>query len=146
MATGKQRVPAIEGWFTIDAQEPHLLGSRCPACGTYSFPRARLSCPNPDCDGTELEDVPLSRRGKVWSFTDNRYQPPPPYVSPDPFVPYTIAAVELAEERMVVLGQVVPDADVTQLRAGTEVELVLGPLYEDDDHEYLMWRWGPVDA
>ena len=22
-----------------------------------------------------------------------------------------------------------------------EVELVLGPLYEDDDHEYVVWQW-----
>jgi hypothetical protein len=25
-----------------------------------------------------------------------------------------------------------------------EVELVLGPLYTDDDHEYVIWQWAPV--
>ena len=25
-----------------------------------------------------------------------------------------------------------------------EVELVLDVLYEDDDHEYLVWKWQPV--
>ena len=45
---------------------------------------------------------------------------------------------------MVVLGQVVPGVDVDDLHAGMEVELVLDPLYEDDDHEYLVWRWQPI--
>ena len=45
---------------------------------------------------------------------------------------------------MVVLGQVVPGVAIDDLHAGMEVELVLGPLYEDDEHEYLVWRWAPV--
>jgi uncharacterized OB-fold protein len=133
-------VPAIEGWFTVD-DEPQLLGSRCTACRTYVFRRATLACPNPDCAGTEFEVVPLSRTGRVWSFTTNHYAPPAPYMAPDPFVPYTVAAVELAAERMVVLGQVV---DGAELSVGTEVELVVDTLYEDDEAEYLVWKWRPL--
>ena len=47
-----------------------------------------------------------------------------PYVSPDPFEPYAIAAVELAEEKMVVLGQVVAGRRRRRPRVGQEVELV----------------------
>jgi hypothetical protein len=140
----KTKVPAIDGWFTMDDTEPQLLGNRCTSCGTYFFPRASLFCRNPNCGGSEFEETPLSRRGRIWSFTDNRYQPPAPYVSADPFEPYAIAAVELAEEKMVVLGQLVPGVDMSQLKVGTDVELVLGPLFEDDDHEYMVWRWQPV--
>ncbi len=143
MTQAKTRVPAVEGWFTTDG-EPRLLGSRCTACGTYAFPREAFFCRNPECDGTEFAEAPLSRRGIVWSFTDNRYQPPPPYVSPDPFVPYSIAAVELADEKMVVMGQLAPGTDASALRIGQEVELVVGTLYEDDEHEYLVWKWQPV--
>jgi hypothetical protein len=25
-----------------------------------------------------------------------------------------------------------------------DMELVLGPLYEDDDHEYVVWQWAPA--
>jgi hypothetical protein len=25
-----------------------------------------------------------------------------------------------------------------------EMELVLGPLYEDDEHEYMVWQWAPL--
>ena len=144
MSPGKTQVPAVDGWFTTDPDAPHLLGSRCTTCGTYFFPRETFMCRNPGCMGTELDKVQLSRRGTVWSFTDNRYQPPAPYVSPDPFVPYAIVAVELTEERMVVLGQLAPGVDMTSLHVGTEVELVLDTLHEDDDHAYLVWKWKPV--
>ena len=144
MSPAKTQVAAVEGWFTVDPEAPALLGTRCTTCGTYFFPRESRFCRNPACDGTELEEVPLSRRGRVWSFTDNRYQPPPPYMSPDPFEPYAIAAVELAEEKMVVLGQLAGGASVDDLRVGQEVELVLETLYEDDDNAYLVWKWQPV--
>ena len=143
MAT-KTPLPAVEGWFSTDGDEPALLGSRCRACGTYAFPVERFLCRNPRCDGTDFEQVRLSRRGRVWSYTDARYTPPAPYVAADPFVPFCIAAVELADEKMVVMGQVVPGVTVDDLSVGTEVELVVDVLYEDDDHEYLVWKWRPV--
>jgi uncharacterized OB-fold protein len=146
MTSAKSRVPAVEGWFTTEGDAPALLGSRCHGCGTYAFPSQSLFCGNPGCDGTEFDEVPLSRRGKVWSYTDARYTPPAPYVAADPYVPFCIAAVELAEEKMVVMGQVVPEVTVDDLAVGTEVELVVDVLYEDDDHEYLVWKWRPVDA
>jgi uncharacterized protein len=142
----KQRIPAIEGWFDPDAAEPALLGRRCPVCGTFSFPPGAPACPNPRCqEATPGHEVPLSRRGRVWSFTDARYQPPEPYVAADPFQPFCIAAVELADERLVVLGQVVAGITVDDLRVGDEVELVVDTLYEDDEHEYLVWKWRPVN-
>ena len=98
-------VAAIEGWYTLD-DPPHLIGSRCRTCGTYFFPRQGSFCRNPACEGVTFEDVKLSRTGKVWSYTNACYQPPPPFVAPVPFVPFAIAAVELAAERMIVLGQV----------------------------------------
>lgn len=142
----KRRTPAMEGWFSMDAEDPHLLGTQCRSCKTYFFPRETGFCRNPGCASTEFDEVPLSRRGRLWSFTNNCYKPPAPYVSPEPFEPYAIAAVELEAERMVVLGQVVPGVGVDRLAAGLEMELVLDTLYEDDDHEYLVWKWRPAAA
>ena len=135
------KVPAIDGWFTLDDEDPRLLGSRCRTCGTFFFPRASFFCRNPQCEGTEFDEVPLSRRGRVWSLTTNRYPPPAPYVSAEPFQPYQIAAVELAEEKMVVLGQVTTTGE---LELGAEVELVLDTLYTNEEHEYVVWKWSPV--
>jgi uncharacterized OB-fold protein len=140
----KTRVPAIEGWFTDEGGAPHLLGTRCCACNTTFFPKESLFCRNPDCAGTDFEEVKLSRTGTVWSFTEHYYQPPAPYVSPDPFEPYAVAAVELADEGMVVLGQVARGFPASDLRAGMPVELVLETLYEDDASEYLVWKWRPL--
>jgi uncharacterized OB-fold protein len=144
----KERRPAVEGWFTTDDDGVKLLGTRCGDCGTPYFPRNDLACRNPRCtgpkDGSELAEYALSGRGRIWSYADARYKPPPPYVSPDPFVPYTVAAVELTEERMVVLGQVASGFSVDDLEIGMEAELTVGTLYEDDEAEYLVWMWRPV--
>ena len=48
---GKTQVPAFEGWFTMDAQPPRLLGSRCKKCKSYFFPKELLFCRNPGCAG-----------------------------------------------------------------------------------------------
>lgn len=135
---------AIDGWYTLDSDKPQLLGSRCNDCGTYYFPKLSTYCRNPACDSSEFSEVPLSRRGKVWSYTNACYQPPEPYVAKNPFEPFSIAAVELDEEKMIVVGQVVEGVDVIELKVGQEVELVLEPLYTDDEGDKLIWKWKPV--
>src|SRR5262245_52273090 len=143
----KRRVPAVPGWFTLDAARPALLGTRCKACGTVFFPREETWCRSPLCQGMEFEEVELSRRGRLWSYTNNGYQPPPPFVpTTDPYQPFAIAAVELERERMVVLGQVVAGVGVEQLEVGMEMELVLDTLNEDEENEYLVYKWRPVAA
>ena len=141
----KQRVPAIDGWFTLE-EAPRLIGLRDAESGTCFFPKDVAVSRAPGYDHVELDEVQLSRTGKLWSYTTNHYKPPEPYVSPDPFEPYTVAAVELTEERMVVMGQLAAGVDPTSLEVGMEMELVLGTLYEDDENEYVVWKWQPVAA
>lgn len=133
--------PAVDGWFTTGA-EPHLIGARCPACGTFAFPPEAFGCPNPRCGGSDLDRVPLSRRGRVWSFTVNHYAAPPPALSLDPFEPYAVAAVELAEERIVVLGRVADGAPLHALHVGAEVEIAVEPIIPGAGE--LVWKWKPV--
>lgn len=135
--------PAVDGWFT-DGPAPALVGSRCTSCGTVFFPQVAGFCKNPACAGEEFEPAELSRRGTVWSYTDAQYQPPPPYIpATDPFVPFAIAAVELAEG-LVVLGQVAEGYGVADLKVGAEVELVVETLYADESGDRTIWRWKPV--
>jgi uncharacterized OB-fold protein len=139
-------VPAVEGWFTT-GDEPRLLGTRCSECGTVFFPAATGFCRNPACRGRELVPAELSRTGTVWSYTDAQYQPPPPYIPRgETHEPFAIAAVELAEEQLVVLGQVADGFGVDDLSVGTEVELVIEALYELDGVDHLIYRWKPVSA
>jgi uncharacterized OB-fold protein len=143
--------PVLDGWFTTPSDErehPTLLGGRCTTCGAVAFPSPAVRggfCPVPTCAGEDFEQVPLSRRGTVWSCTDARYQPPPPYVPPadGDHVPFALAAVELPEG-IVVLGQVAEGFGVKDLRVGSEVELVVETLYADETGDRLVWRWKPV--
>lgn len=135
--------PVIEGWFTT-GDAPTLLGARCTACGATWFPRLADSCPNPACTGDGVEETPLSRHGTVWSYTDARYQPPPPYIPPaGDYEPFGLAAVELPEG-LVVLGQLAQGYGVGDVQVGSQVELVVEPLYTDETGERLIWRWRPV--
>lgn len=133
--------PAVEGWFATDPH-PHLLGQRCEACGTVVFPPRAAVCPSPHCAATSMVAVPLSRRGRVWSYATNHYPPPAPYVAADPFEPVTVVAVELAAERLVVLGQL--DGDPSRIRVGSEVELTVGTLFQSAEERQTVWRWRPV--
>jgi len=137
----KPRVPVVDGLFTEDAGPPALLGGRCPRCGSVFFPKQWSFCRNPHCDGGPLDDTPLSTRGRLWSWTDNRYAPPPPYPAGDPFEPYGVAAVELDAEQMIVLGQLARGTDIGRLELGQEMELVVEPLFEDDDAVHTVWKW-----
>ena len=142
--TSKPITAALEGWHTLDADAPHLLGTCCDACGTYYFPKQSLFCKNPACDSESFTEVPLSRTGKIWSYTDACYQPPEPFIAASPYVPYAIAAVELEHEKMTVLGQVVAGVGVEQLKVGMAMELVLETLHETDDATKVVWKWKPV--
>jgi uncharacterized protein len=135
--------PAIDGWWETDESgAPHLIGSRCPRCGTYVFPPRANHCPNPACDGDTLDAVPLSRRGTLWSYTENQYAPPPPYPAPEVFEPFAVAAVQLAAEGLIVLGKVVDGTLAADLRVGMEMELTVEPLYRDDDGvERTTYAW-----
>jgi len=86
----KTRVPAAEGWFTMDEAAPQLMGARGAESGSYFWPTGIATSGNPARPGEAREPALLSRRGRLWSWTTNHYAPPEPYVSPDPFVPYTV--------------------------------------------------------
>lgn len=141
----KARLPVVEGLFREEPDgSARLLGGRCPSCGGSFFPKQWSFCRNPSCGGAQLDDVDLSTTGTLWSFTDNRYTPPPPYPTTDPFEPYGVAAVELDEEHMVVLGQLARGTDIESLSVGREMTLVTEPLFEDDDAVHTVWKWRPV--
>ena len=66
----KRQVPVIKGLFCLPAsssEKPYLIGSKCQLCGHVSFPK-RMVCPI--CvRGSTMEEVPLSRSGKLKFFT-----------------------------------------------------------------------------
>ena len=139
-----EQVPAIEGWFT-SGPEPQLIGSQCSNCSTYFFPKESTYCRNPGCQSADFKEVELSRTGTIWSYAEHHYKPPAPYIADEPFEPYTIAAVELAEEKLVVLGQVAAGIKHSDLKAGMPVELVVERIYDVEDVEHTIWKWKPLE-
>lgn len=140
----KTERPFLEGWFTQDEAGAALVGSRCTSCGTYYFPRQSRFCRNPACEGEQFEELPLSRHGRLWSYTNACYQPPEPFIASEPFEPFAIAAVELEAERMIVLGPVVQGVDVDVLQVGMPMELVIERLCDTANERLLSWKWKPV--
>lgn len=138
--------PAIDGWWSFDdSGAPHLVGATCPDCHTYVFPPRATNCPNPACGADELQPAALSRHGTLWSYTENRYQPPPPYPQADPFAPFAVAAVQLADEGIIVLGKVVEGTLAADLKVGMQMELTTTPLYTDDDGvTRSVYAWKPA--
>lgn len=143
-ATSSDAQPVVEGWFTDGENGAALIGTKCTSCQTPYFPKQTLSCRNPECRGTEFEEVELSRKGRIWSFTNAGYAPPEPYIARDPHEPFVIAAVELEVEKMVVLGQMVRGTAIEDLSAGDQVELVIEEIYIDNGESRTSWKWKPV--
>ncbi|KIE51985.1 MAG: Zn-ribbon domain-containing OB-fold protein [Acidimicrobiales bacterium] len=138
----KIEIPAVEGFFTVE-EEAHLIGGRFKKSGSYCFPKD-LGGSDPNFPEDEVEEVLLSRFGKIWSYTNSVYPPPPPFIAADPYEPIVIAAVELEEEKIVIIGQVVNGYRVEDLSIGMSVEVKVGTLYEDSENRYLTWMWKPL--
>lgn len=136
-----ERVPIIEGLFTMDLEEPKLIVSKCTSCGAYYFPQT-ISCCNPDCNDKQVEEAFLSRKGKLWSFTVQHYPPPPPFKPTDPFEPFGIGIVEFPEEIRV--AGIMTESDPEKLKIGMDVELILDKAYEEDGKEVVTWKFRPV--
>jgi len=140
MTTG--RAPVIDGLFGATADGPRLFGSRCSTCTTPYFPKTAL-CHNPECAESTMEDAEFGPLGTVWSSSVQNYPPPPPARYDEPYEPYALAVVDLADGLRVV-GRMSTD-DPASVRAGDRVELVVEPIYhEEDGSEAVSWMFRPV--
>lgn len=141
----KTQVPAAEGLFTM-GDDPRLIGGKGKSNDSYFFPK-NMGGNDPALVGeSEREEVLLSNTGTIWSFTTSSYPPPKPYViTTEPFVPIVIAAVEIDNEKLVVLGQMAEGITVEDLSVGMRVKMIIDVLYEDDDHQYMVWKWEPTN-
>ena len=134
------RVPIEEGFFRIPddpAQQPRLLGSRCPACDEVFFPR-RLVCAKCLHEGTE--DTELSTRGTIHTWT---YCHVPMFGKKDADVAgYGVAQVDLPEGPRV---QSILSGGRDDFAIGMEVEIDLETLRQDKDgNDVVIYRFRPA--
>lgn len=137
----KGKIPIIEGFFTWPSDDPRIIASRCKECGTLTFPK-RPFCNNPDCEKERgnIEEIELEKKGILYSYSFQRYQPPEPFRM-EPFNPYAIGMVDFPEG-IRILGII---TRMENLKIDMEMETTVGRLYEDEENEFLTWMWKPVD-
>ena len=131
--------PIAEGLFTMHP-EPSLIGGRHRNDGRIVFPRPTGS------DADLYEPVNLSRVGRLWSYTIQRFRPKsPPYAGPEVFEPFAVGYVELPGE--VIVESRLCDVDFDAVSIGDLVELKVIPFTTDSDGTRVMtYAFGPVSA
>jgi len=135
----KKEVPIMEGLFEWPSENPRLIGSKCPKCGSIQFPKSTV-CNNPDCDhSANVEEYFLSTEGTLYTYTVHAYSLREPFQYHKG--PYIIGAVELPEG-IIVISRI--KANEKQLKIGMKLKLKIDKLYEDDENVYLSYFFEPV--
>jgi len=105
------------------ANNYRLCAKKCVACDKIYFPKKRLCL----CGGQEFENVQLSGRGKLLTFTQV-INPTREFVGT---TPYCLGIIEL-DEGIKVLGQLA-DTELQDLSIGMPVQAVFRKMYEDGE-------------
>lgn len=139
------QIPIAEGLFTWPAEVPTLLAGRVPQTGQVMFPR-RATVMLDDGSLTDTEVVELPRRGRLWTFTTQNFEPPlADFIAPSGgFQPFSLGYVELDGNLRVETRLTEPD--VSKLHIGQEMELVIEALGQDvDGNEVVTFAFAPVE-
>ena len=127
-STERKQVP-IRGARLRLGESPALVGSRCPNCGEHFYP-PRHVCLN--CFQEGLDEVALSTRGELWTYTVARMALPDTLAA----APYVIAQVRLPEG--VQVATVLADVDPEAVRIGMPLELVVEKASTDSEGTDVM--------
>jgi uncharacterized OB-fold protein len=138
----KKRIPVKEELWTepkSPCEKPSLIGSKCPACGQVYFPkREKQICIR--CQHKGLDEVKLSRRGKIYSFSIIMQAPTAYYIGK---VPYAYGVIKLPEG--VRVRTHFTGCDFKDLKLNMPVELVIEKLGEDEQgNEVMAHKFKPV--
>jgi uncharacterized OB-fold protein len=138
----KKQVPVKEGLWTKPTsphEKPSLIGSKCPACGQVYFPKRKKEiCIR--CQHMGLEEVKLSRRGKIYSFSVIMQTPTAYYIGRVPYAYGVIVLPEKVRVRTHFTG-----CDFKDLKLNMPVELVIEKLGEDEQgNEVMAHKFKPV--
>lgn len=111
-----------------------LYGGKCPACGVIQFPVHRICTECGHRDG--LEEVKLSRRGKLFTFTND-------YLTDTPDPPTTHAVVDLEGGGRVFVQ--LTDCEVSRVEIGMPLELTFRKYHEGYGIKNYFWKARPVE-
>ena len=130
-----ERVPVQDGLFIENAEGGVLLANKCKACGQVFFPKVS---PCFTCFNDDMEELTLSRRGELYSYTIGRmaslhFQPP-----------YALGYVVMPEGVRIFSPLEVAEDEFEKLRVGMEMEVIIGKLWEEEGNEVIGYKFKPV--
>ena len=132
-------IPFKEGLFTWPlppGEQPSLLGNKCKSCGKLYFPKAAIC---PDCLKEDtLEEVKLSQRGKLYTYTIVRV------ASPGFKVPYAFGYIDLPEGLRVCSQIRAAEPLEENLKLGMDMELAIGPVREEAGKAIIGYLFHPT--
>lgn len=137
----KALAPETSTW---PAEDPQLIGSRCGACETVTFPRQDY-CPR--CSAAGMSELLLPRSGTLVAWTTQGFPPGAPYIGPTgkDFVPFGIGLVQLDD--VVRVEARLTENDPAKLKWGMPVELTMIPFTTDaDGDEIVTFAFRPAPA
>jgi uncharacterized protein len=109
-----------------------LVGNKCPACGRAFYPKADF-CTH--CLNKELEEMVLSKRGKLYSYTITRVP-----VGKFP-IPHAIGMITLPEKVRLTAPLVMGEED---FKIGADMEMEITTLWSEMDHDVVGYKFKAV--
>ena len=128
-----ERIPLKENLFIAGDEGETLQGGKCSECGQVVFPRS-VVCLN--CHHQTVEGLPLSRRGRLVSFTTVHMPAAgfqPPHASGFVDLPEGVrifGPLEIVEEK--------------PFSVGMDMEVRIGTLWTKGEQEIVGFRFVPV--
>jgi uncharacterized protein len=109
-----------------------LVGNKCPACGRAFYPKADFCT---QCLNKELEEMVLSKRGKLYSYTITRVP-----VGKFP-IPHAIGMITLPENVRLTAPLVM---GAEEFKIGAEMEMEITTLWSEVDHDVIGYKFKAV--
>jgi uncharacterized OB-fold protein len=103
---------------------------------------------------TEMREVALATRGRLWTWTIQSFEPKSPYAGEGPFTPYGVGYVELAAEEegasSVLVESPLSVATPERLHIGADMDLEIVPFRHDENGNQVVTFFfrpasGPAD-
>lgn len=127
---------SISGMMRERDRFSRFIGGRCKVCGFISTLALRVC---PECRKKDsFENVRLSRKGTIFTFTQEWYYP-----SPEP--PTTLAVVDLDSGGRVYC-QMTDCSDPSSVKVGMPVEMILRKYHEAINLPHYYWKCKPIST
>ena len=143
MTAPKGIVPELPDLFDWTQEGVRLQSAKCNSCGTYFFPASHHQH-RPGCSREGVENVFLSRRGKLATYTVQYYMCPPPFKTAGDITPYGIGMVEFPEG--ISVTGIITETDLNALKIGLDMETTTYTLYKDEQgNDVVTWAFKVVN-